>query len=164
MVLEFFGELIAEMRSYAKLEQEELGGRVGLTVAQVKRLEENTRKTAIKVELLRQIVQATGVTKEIFAGILAKVASKYLGVRLEVLPNNALVTSNVVLKAIQEFSDHGGELEEDEQDRIDGRLDDLKCDLAHSERRTKSNARDIVRQINKGRRKRGEDPSADSGD
>ncbi|MCP5114410.1 MAG: helix-turn-helix transcriptional regulator, partial [bacterium] len=80
------------MRKYANLKQEELGRRVGLTVAQVKRLEENTRKTAIKVELLRQIVQATGVTNEIFAGILAKVASKYLGVRLEVLPSNALVT------------------------------------------------------------------------
>ncbi len=164
MVLEFFGELIAEMRKYANLNEEELGGRVGLTVAQVKRLEENTRKTAIKVELERQIVQATGVTEEIYAGILAKVASKKLGVRLEVLPNNALVTSPVVLKVIQQFSDHGGELEEDEQHRIDGRLDDLKCELAQSERHTKSIARDLIRQINKGRRKRGEDPSDDSED
>ncbi len=164
MVLEFLGELIAGMRKYADLEQDELGERVGMTAAQIKRLEENKRKTPIEVELLRQIVRVTGVTKRIFAEILAKAASEYLGVRLEVLPKNALVTSNVVLKAIQQFSDHGGELDEDEQDSIDGRLDDLKCDLAQSERRTKSNARDIMRQINKGRRKRGEDPSDDSED
>ncbi len=158
------GELIAGMRKYAGLEQEELGKRLGMTPAQIKRLEENKRRTAIKVELLRQIAEVTCVTEEIFAGILARAASEYLGVRLEVLPKNALVTSPVVLKVIQQFSDHGGELDEDEQDSIDGRLDDLKCDLAESERRTKSNARDILRQINKGRPKGGEDPSDDSED
>ncbi len=165
MVMEFLGELIAGMRKYADLEQDELGERVGMTAAQIKRLEENKRKTPIEVELLRQIVRVTGVTKRIFADILAKAASEYLGVRLEVLPKNALVSPDYVSKAIWMFSTYAHEIDdEEERESIDRRLDDLRCYVFEQERRSKSVARDIIRQINNGRRKRGEDSSGDSED
>ncbi len=165
MVMEFLGELIAGMRKYADLEQEELGERVGMTAVQIKRLEENKRKTPIEVELLRQIVRVTGVTKRIFAEILAKAASEYLGVRLEVLPKNALVSSDYVSKAIRMFSTYAHEIDdEEERESIDRMLDDLRCYVAERERLSKSVARDIIRQINNGRRKRGEDSSGDSED
>ncbi len=164
MVLEFMGDLIAAMRRYARLKPEEFGEKVGKSAAQIERLENNERKTAIKVELERQIVEATGVTKPIFAQLLAEVATKYLGVRLVVLPKDALVPSNHVLHAIWLFSNHERKLDEEERESIDRLLDDLRCHDAQAERLSKSVAKDIIRQINKARRKQGEDPSGDSGD
>lgn len=159
MFQKFMGQTIAAMRRYADLSETELGERIGKSAQTIKRLEKNDRETVIKRELEERIVEVTGVTKPIFAEMLAETAGKYLGVRLVVLPQDAPVPSIDVLKAIRLFSSHSYKLDQEERDSIEGLLDDLRCHTAEAERLSKTVAKDVIRRINNARIRLGEDPS-----
>ncbi len=160
MVSDFMGDLIAAMREFAGLEQDELAERIGVSTRTLQRMEKNQRETPIKREVKRKIVEVTGVTEQSFPQILANTAGKHFRVRLAVLPPDTLVPSPYVLEATRLFSDHGHKLDEKEWDSIDSLLIDLRCHSAQTERLFKTTAKDIIRRINTARIKRGEDPAA----
>ena len=162
MVTDFMGELIAAMRGFAKLSQDELAGKIGVSTRTLDRMEKNDRETVIKHKVARKIVEATGVTKRRYADILAEIAGEHLGVRLVVLPPNTLVPSAHVMEALRLFSDYGYKLPKEERESIAGLLEDLRCHDAQAERLSSTIARDIIRRINTARIKLGEDPSTDS--
>ncbi len=164
MVSDFMGDLIAAMREFAGLEQDELAEGLGVTTRTVQRMEKNQRETAIKREVERKIVEVTKVTKPRFAQILADVAGRHLGVRLVVLPPDTMVPSPYVRDAIWLFSKHGHNLDEKEWASIDSLLDEMRAHDVQAERLAKTLAKDIIRRINDGRIKRGEDPAAASED
>ncbi len=158
------GELIEAMRLHAGLEQDQLAERIGVSPRTLERLEKNIGKTTIKRAVARKIVEVTGVTRRRYGYILANTASKHLGVRLAVMPSNALVPSHYVLDALRLFPEHGYKLDEEEQESIARVLDNLRCHDAQAERLSDDVAKDIIRRINNARIKLGEDPSKDSED
>ncbi len=162
MVSDFMGDLIAAMRCFARLEQEELAERMGVSTRTIQRMEKNQRESPIKREVERKLVEVTGVTEKDFPQILADAAGKHFGVRLVVLPPNTLVPSPYVMDAIQLFADHGYKLDKEEWASIDSTLDEMRAHDVQAERLSKTLAKDIIRRINDARIKRGEDPAADS--
>lgn len=163
MITEFMGDTIAAMREYAGLSVDDLATSIGIGVRTLQRIEANDRKTVVKHDVLEKIVDATGVTKRIFAEILATTAGPRLDVRLAVMPPDALVPSSEATKVFRLFADHSYKLSEQERESIEDLLDNLRGHTIQADRTSKAFARDITRRINAVRKERGEDLSDDSG-
>ncbi len=164
MFLDFIGDTLAEMRDYAGFSEEQLANKIGKSEATIKRLEANDRETVLKRELWLQIVEATGVTRPILAGIVARTAGGRLGQRLAVLPPDAMVPSIEASKAIRMFSHYADKLDPREQGHIKSLVIELRCQAAESERTTITLANFIIARINNARIELGEDPSDDPED
>ena len=164
MLSDFMGDLIAAMRRFATLEQDDLAERLGVSTRTIQRMEANQRETPIKRAVERKIVEITGVTERDFPQILADTAGKHFGVRLVVLPPDTLVPSPYVMEAIRLFASHGHKLDKEEWDSVDSLLDDLRAHNVQAERLSKTLAKDIIRRINNARLELGGDPSEDSED
>ncbi len=162
MVSDFMGQLIAGMRAFAGLDQDEFAERIGVSTRALQRMENNQRKTPIKRELERKIVEVSGVTDRDCAQILADTASKHFGVNLVVLPADTPVPSPHVMAALRSFANHGHKLDKKEWDSIESLLINIKGHNTQTEGLSKTIAKDIIQRINDARIKLGEDPAADS--
>ncbi len=153
MILDFMGEIIKGMREYAGLSVDELATAIGVASRTLQRLEANNRKTAVKREMLDDIVAATQVTKPVFAEILATAASHGLGVRLAVKPEGSVVSACGIPKVFRLYADYGYTLPEPERESVERLLATLRSHTAQAENTALEIATDITRRIEDARKR-----------
>lgn len=153
MYSKFMGRAITGMREYAGLSVDELADAIGIGKRTVQRLEASHSKTVIKHEVFEKIVKATQMTKPIFAQILATAAGPDLGVRFIVKSADSVEPSFDATRVFRLFADYGYQLSEQERQRVEILLADLRCLTAQADRTAKVIADDVTQRINDARAK-----------